>query len=92
MFVLAKTNKSKIYYYIPKYYIEGYDGDHLWISLTKDEVNTRFEKEKTPSSVEFETPEYMIEGLQYKSSIQILPLAFLPMRHQVQAQNNNKTW
>ena len=35
---------SKNYYYIPKYYIEGYDGDHLWVSLTKDEVKTRFEK------------------------------------------------
>ena len=49
---------SKNYYYIPKYYMEGYDGDHLWVSLTKDEVKTRFEKENAPSSVEFETPEY----------------------------------
>ena len=49
---------SKDYYYIPKYYIEGYDGDHLWVSLTKDEVKTRFEKDKSPSSAEFETPEY----------------------------------
>ena len=50
---------SKNYYYIPKYYIEGYDGDHLWVSLTKDEVKTRFEKESAPSSTEFETPEYL---------------------------------
>ena len=49
---------SKDYYYIPKYYIEGYDGDHLWVSLTKDEVKTRFEKDKNPSPAEFETPEY----------------------------------
>lgn len=49
---------SKDYYYIPKYYIEGYDGDHLWVSLTKDEIKTRFEKDKSPSSAEFETPEY----------------------------------
>ena len=36
---------SKNYYYIPKYYIEGYDGDHLWVSLTKNtEVKTRFER------------------------------------------------
>ncbi len=39
---------SKNYYYIPKYYLEGYDGDHLWVSLTKDEVKTRFEKENAP--------------------------------------------
>lgn len=49
---------NKKYYYIPKYYIEGYDGDHLWISLTKGEAKTRFEKEDAPSSVEYETPEY----------------------------------
>src|SRR4026209_1657703 len=55
---LSVTDKSKNYYYIPKYYMEGYDGDHLWVSLTKDEVKTRFEKENAPSSVEFETPEY----------------------------------
>ena len=34
------------------------DGDHLWVSLTKDEIKTRFEKDKSPSSAEFETPEY----------------------------------
>jgi hypothetical protein len=58
LYVLAKTNKSKNYYYIRKYYLEGYDGDHLWISLTKDEVKTRFEKENAPSLAEFDTPEY----------------------------------
>jgi hypothetical protein len=49
---------SKNYYYIPKYYIQGYDGDHLWVSLTKDEVKSRFEKDKEPQPSEFETPEY----------------------------------
>jgi hypothetical protein len=49
---------SKNYYYIPKYYIQGYDGDNLWISLTKDEVKSRYEKEKAPDPSEFETPEY----------------------------------
>ena len=49
---------NKKYYYIPKYYLEGYDGDNLWISLTKDEAKTRFEKENAPSLAEFETPEY----------------------------------
>jgi hypothetical protein len=49
---------SKNYYYIPKYYIQGYDGDHLWVSPTRDEVKSRFEKEKEPHPTEFETPEY----------------------------------
>ena len=49
---------SKNYYYIPKYYLQGYDGENLWVSLTKDEVKSRFEKEKAPDPSEFETPEY----------------------------------
>jgi hypothetical protein len=49
---------SKNYYFIPKYYIQGYDGDNLWVSLTKDEVKSRFEKDKEPPVAEFETPEY----------------------------------
>lgn len=50
---------GKKYYYIPKYYLQGYDGDHLWVSLTKDEVKSRFEGEKEPSATTFETPEYL---------------------------------
>jgi hypothetical protein len=49
---------GKKYYFIPKYYIQGYDGDHLWISLTKDEVKTKFERETPPDLKEFETSEY----------------------------------
>ena len=49
---------GKNYYYIPKYYMQGYDGDHLWVSLTKDEVKSRFEGEKGPPASTFETPDY----------------------------------
>jgi hypothetical protein len=49
---------SKNYYFIPKYYLSGHDGDRLWISLTKDEVKSRFEREKAPEPAEWETPEY----------------------------------
>jgi hypothetical protein len=49
---------GKNYYYIPKYYMQGYDGDNLWVSLTKDEVKSRFEGEKGPPASTFETPEY----------------------------------
>jgi hypothetical protein len=49
---------SKNYYYIPKYYIQGYDGDHLWLSLPKDDVKSRFERENAPSPSELETPDY----------------------------------
>jgi len=49
---------SKNYYFIPKYYFQGYDGDNLWTSLTKDEVKTRFERESAPDISEIETPDY----------------------------------
>ena len=29
---------DKKYYYIPKFYLQGYDGDHLWVSLTRNDV------------------------------------------------------
>ena len=50
---------SKDYYYIPKYYITGYDGDHIWVSITKGEAKSRFEKEKVPNIAEWETPSYV---------------------------------
>lgn len=50
---------SKNYYYIPKYYVQGYDGDHLWLSLPKDDVKSRFQRENAPSPSELETPDYV---------------------------------
>ena len=49
---------SKNYYFIPKYYITGYDGSNIWISLTKDEVKSRFESESEPDITRWQTPEY----------------------------------
>ena len=44
--------------------------------LQRMKVKTRFEKDKSPSSAEFETPEYNDREPRYKNSIQILPLIF----------------
>jgi hypothetical protein len=49
---------SKSYYFIPKYHLNGYDGDKIWVSLTRDEVKAKFEKESPPDPSEWETPEY----------------------------------
>lgn len=49
---------SKNYYFIPKYYITGYDGSTLWVSLTKDEVKSRFESEKEPDMTRWQTSDY----------------------------------
>ncbi len=58
-YIQTKEGKiSKNYYFIPKYYIQGYDGDNLWVSLTKEEIKSKFEKEKEPAPGELETPEY----------------------------------
>jgi hypothetical protein len=49
---------SKTYYFIPKYYLRGYDGDKLWISLTKDDAKAKFERENAPEPSEWDTQEY----------------------------------
>jgi hypothetical protein len=49
---------SKKHYYIPKYYIQGFDGDNLYASVTKDEVKNRFERDSPPSPSELQTQEY----------------------------------
>jgi hypothetical protein len=49
---------SKKRYYIPKYYIQGYDGDNLHASLTKDEIKDRYQRDAPPSESEFRTQEY----------------------------------
>ena len=49
---------SKNYYFIPKYYIQGYDGEHIHASLTKDEIKDRYQRDSPPSESEFRTQEY----------------------------------
>src|SRR5215216_3793047 len=47
-------------YFVPKYFVQGYDGDNIWISLEKEDVKRRFERERPPQDVsEFETPDYV---------------------------------
>src|SRR5215207_11063907 len=35
-------------YFVPKYFVQGYDGDNIWISLEKEDVKRRFERERPP--------------------------------------------
>jgi hypothetical protein len=49
---------NKKHYFIPKYYIQGFDGDSLYSLLTKDEVKRRFERDSPPTPSEFQTEEY----------------------------------
>ena len=59
---------SKKHYYIPKYHIQGFDGDNLYTSLTKDEIKDRFERDSPPSPSESQTPEYQEQVLQVESA------------------------
>jgi hypothetical protein len=49
----------KKHYFIPKYYVQGFDGQHIRTSLTKDEIKDRFERDNPPTESEFQTEEYM---------------------------------
>ena len=49
---------SRNYYFIPRYYITGYDGGNLWVSLKKDEVKSRFESESVPDVTSWQTLDY----------------------------------
>jgi hypothetical protein len=59
---------SRKHYYIPKYYIQGFDGDNLYTSLTKDEIKARFERDSPPSTSELQTPEYQEHVRQVESA------------------------
>src|ERR671922_1984916 len=50
---------SKKRYYIPKHYIQGFDGEHLHAALTKDEIKSRYERDAPPTESEFQTQEYL---------------------------------
>lgn len=50
---------SKSKYYIPKYYCKFYDGDDLYIDLSKEEVKEEFEREEPHLPSELETQEYI---------------------------------
>ena len=49
---------SKKSYFIPKYYIEYFDGDKLQTSLSKDEIKSKWERDSPPSESEIQTKEY----------------------------------
>jgi len=46
-------------YYIPKYYLESYDGENVRSSLTKNEIKDKYERGSPPSPSEFQTEQYL---------------------------------
>lgn len=54
---IRKGTLDKKYYFVPKYYIQGYDGDDIWLAVNEDEVK-KFESEKELPISSFDNPQY----------------------------------
>ena len=54
---IQKGTLDKKYYFVPKHYIQGYDGDDIWLALTKEEVK-QFESEKEIPLSSFDNAQY----------------------------------
>jgi uncharacterized caspase-like protein len=50
---------SRKHYFIPKYYYDNYDGNSIWVSLTKHEIKSRFERNTSPTHEEIFTRDYV---------------------------------
>jgi hypothetical protein len=54
---IEKGKLDKKYYFVPKHYIQGYDGEHIWLAINEDEVK-QFESEKELSVSSFDNEKY----------------------------------
>ena len=63
---------SKKSYFIPKYYIEYFDGDKLQTSLLKDEIKSKWERDSPPSESEIQTQEYQDKRRRWMTQRQFL--------------------
>jgi uncharacterized protein (TIGR02271 family) len=44
---------SKEKFYLPKYLVQGYDGDTLWFNITEDQARTNFMRDSPPQEQEY---------------------------------------
>lgn len=54
---IQKGSVDKKFYFVPKLYIQGYDGDDIWLAITEDELK-KFESEKELPLSSFDTPQF----------------------------------
>jgi hypothetical protein len=47
---IKKGIVDKEYFFVPKYFVEGYDEDDIIVSLTEDEIKTKFFNKSNPSN------------------------------------------
>jgi hypothetical protein len=62
---IKKGIVDKDYFFIPKYFVEGYDGDDIILSLTDDEIKTKFSNKSNPS-------DDMLDDVNYKERKEVL--------------------
>ena len=86
---IQKGTLDKKYYFVPKHYIQGYDGDDIWLALTEDEVK-QFESEKELPLSSFDNAKYrerksVVEKQypQFSSAIPIYSPSMGPPQNQV---------
>ncbi len=46
---IKKGIVDKDYFFVPKYFVEGYDGDDIILALTEDEIKTKYSNKSNPS-------------------------------------------
>ena len=54
-FEVKEGTVNKKHYYIPKSFVEEFDGKKLHVSLTKDEIKDKYERDSPPLPAEFES-------------------------------------
>src|SRR5574341_1803439 len=92
----AKKGKlDKKHYYIPKTYVEEYDGKKLHTSLTKDEVKDRFERDSPPLPEEFKTQEYQdlskVKESKYPQYRELIPLMAKEPRLEIRREQSGES-
>lgn len=78
-YIEVKRGKlSKKHYFIPKIFIDEFDGKKLHVSLTKEEVKEKFERDNPPLSFEFQSKEYgdlsSRHGSKYPNYRELIPM------------------
>lgn len=74
-FVVVKRGLiNKIhYYYIPVNKVEGWDGNVLWLKVTEEQVESNYERDKTPDPLRYHLKDYPAYGGATYPELEIIP-------------------
>jgi len=63
--IIKRGYLNEHYYYVPIIRVEGWDGNVLWLSVTKHEVRTNYERKITPDPSRYFIKDYSIYSAQF---------------------------